>query len=153
MTDLWSDKSPLNKTTEEFVKSITDNKDLQTLFCYNWGNYATIPSESAFSMQALLMNHFMRGSFYPGVSLSEALFSTFVKTQGKNNSPKSIAHFCPKTQPTSSIFSTTTKNFTNWKHFLGIHKNLNESELLKPVPKMTQHPGLNHFWMKSSQWN
>ena len=74
MTDLWSDKSPLNKTTEEFVKSITDNKDLQTLFCYNWGNYATIPSESAFSMQALLMNHFMRGSFYPGVSLSPLQF-------------------------------------------------------------------------------
>ena len=76
MTDLWSDKSPLNKTTEEFVKSITDNKDLQTLFCYNWGNYATIPSESAFSMQALLMNHFMRGSFYPGVSLSPLQFSS-----------------------------------------------------------------------------
>ena len=78
MTDLWSDKSPLNKTTEEFVKSITDNKDLQTLFCYNWGNYATIPSESAFSMQALLMNHFMRGSFYPGASLAQAFFNTFM---------------------------------------------------------------------------
>jgi len=75
MTDLWSDKSPLNKTTEEFVKSITDNKDLQTLFCYNWGNYATIPSESAFSMQALLMNHFMRGSFYPVGGASEIAYN------------------------------------------------------------------------------
>ena len=43
-------------------------------------------------------------------------FTTFVKTQGKNNSPKSITqgNFCPKTQPTGSIFSTTTKNSTNW---------------------------------------
>merc|ERR1711963_532185 len=74
-TDLWSDKSPLNKTTEEFVKSITDNKDLQTLFLLQLGNYATIPSESAFSMQALLMNHFMRGSFYPVGGASEIAYN------------------------------------------------------------------------------
>ena len=65
MTKLWSSQGPLNMTTEEFIKSLTDNKDLQTIFCYNWGNYATTPSESSFSMQALLMNHFMRGSYYP----------------------------------------------------------------------------------------
>jgi len=75
MTKLWSSQGPLNMTTEEFIKSLTDNKDLQTIFCYNWGNYATTPSESSFSMQALLMNHFMRGSYYPVGGASEIAHS------------------------------------------------------------------------------
>jgi len=75
MTKLWSKDGPLNMTTEGFIKSLTNNTDLQTIFCYNWGNYATIPSESSFSMQALLMNHFMRGSYYPVGGASEIAHS------------------------------------------------------------------------------
>jgi len=75
LTPLWSGKGPLNMTTEEFVTGITKNKDLQTIFCYNWGNYATTPAKSSFSMQALLMNHFMRGSHYPVGGASEIAHS------------------------------------------------------------------------------
>jgi len=68
-------KGPLNMTTQEFICSITDNKDLRTVMCYNWGNYATTPAKSSFSMQALLMNHFMRGSYYPVGGASEIAHS------------------------------------------------------------------------------
>ena len=49
--------------------------------------------------------------------LYQAFFlTTFVKTQGNNDSPKSITqgNFCQKTQRTGSIFSTATKNSKNW---------------------------------------
>ena len=46
-TKLWSGSK--NKTTLEVAQSLTKNKDLQTIFCYCWGDYGTIPSMSHFS--------------------------------------------------------------------------------------------------------
>ena len=37
---------PLNMTTRDFIESVTKNKDLQTIFCYNWGDYGTTPAQS-----------------------------------------------------------------------------------------------------------
>ena len=51
-TKIWS--GPKNKSTLEVVQSLTDNKDLQTIFCYCWGDYGTIPSMSHFSMHRYL---------------------------------------------------------------------------------------------------
>ena len=55
----------------EVAQSLTKNKDLQTIFCYCWGDYGTIPSMSHFSMHALLVNHYKNGAFYPVGGASE----------------------------------------------------------------------------------
>ena len=73
MTNLW--KGPLAMTSKEFVESLTSNKDLQTIMCYNWGDYGTKPSDSSFAMQALLHNHYMRGAYYPVGGASEIAFN------------------------------------------------------------------------------
>jgi hypothetical protein len=33
------------------LQSLTRNKDLRTIFAYNWGDYGTPPSKSIFGMQ------------------------------------------------------------------------------------------------------
>ena len=45
-TKLWTGSK--NKSTLEVAQSLTKNKDLQTIFCYCWGDYGTIPSMSHF---------------------------------------------------------------------------------------------------------
>ena len=68
-TKLWTGSK--NKSTLEVAQSLTKNKDLQTIFCYCWGDYGTIPSMSHFSMHALLVNHYKNGAFYPVGGASE----------------------------------------------------------------------------------
>ncbi len=60
-----------NKTTLETVQGLTSNKDLQTVFCYCWGDYGTIPKNSHFSMQTILHQHYQYGAFYPVGGASE----------------------------------------------------------------------------------
>jgi len=67
---LWSD-AYLTKTSD-VVNSLTQNKDLRTVFTYCWGDYGTPPSKSNFAMQALLNRHFSAGGgAYPVGGASE----------------------------------------------------------------------------------
>jgi len=60
----------------EVVTGITDNKDLQTMFMYCWGDYGCPPSKTTFIMQATLNRHFMRGgSHYPVGGSSEIAYN------------------------------------------------------------------------------
>jgi len=59
------------KSTLELVQELTDNKDLQTVFCYCWGDYGTVPAESHFGMQSVLLQHYKFGAFYPVGGASE----------------------------------------------------------------------------------
>jgi len=68
-TKLWNGDK--NKTTLQVVQSLTKDKDLQTIFCYCWGDYGTIPSKSHFSMHSLLIRHYKNGAFYPVGGASE----------------------------------------------------------------------------------
>ena len=52
-------------SVQKVVESLTDNKDLQAILYYNYGDYGTAPAEAAFSMHALLQQHFMQGAYYP----------------------------------------------------------------------------------------
>lgn len=69
LSKIWSKEK--DKTTLEVVQGLTKDKDLQTIFCYCWGDYGTIPSKSHFNMQALLLSHFQHGGFYPVGGASE----------------------------------------------------------------------------------
>ena len=52
-------------TLQEIVDSLTDNTDLKAVLMYNWGDYGSLPSETPFLMQALLVAHYRDGGYYP----------------------------------------------------------------------------------------
>ena len=57
---------------QSVVQRLTKNKDLQTVFCYAWGDFGTEPSKASFLMMADLNNHFLKnGAFYPVGGSSE----------------------------------------------------------------------------------
>jgi all-trans-retinol 13,14-reductase len=54
-----------SKTVQEVVEALTDDKDLQAIFEYNWGDYGTEPSTASFFFHSLSQTHFYEGAFYP----------------------------------------------------------------------------------------
>ncbi|EDV26486.1 uncharacterized protein TRIADDRAFT_22982, partial [Trichoplax adhaerens] len=54
-----------NRSTLEVVSGLTKNKDLQAVFSYIYGDYGTAPKNSSFAIHGLLVNHYMKGAFYP----------------------------------------------------------------------------------------
>ena len=50
---------------KEVVENLTDNKDLQAILYYNYGDYGTAPANAPFSMHCSLQQHFMQGAYYP----------------------------------------------------------------------------------------
>jgi all-trans-retinol 13,14-reductase len=53
------------KTAQEVLDEITDNKKLQKVLTGQWGYHGSPPSRAAFAVQALVSRHFMHGAFYP----------------------------------------------------------------------------------------
>lgn len=64
-----------NKSTLQIVQGLTQNKDLQTVLMYCWGDFGTQPSQSHFLMQASLVQHFDKGAYYPVHGASELAFN------------------------------------------------------------------------------
>lgn len=64
-----------NRSLQEVVEEVTDNKDLQAVFSYSFGDYGTVPSQSSFAMHAALINHYMYGASYPRGGSSEIAHS------------------------------------------------------------------------------
>jgi all-trans-retinol 13,14-reductase len=44
---------------------LTDNYQLQQIFVAQWGYYGSLPKDSSFAMQALVVRHFSHGGYYP----------------------------------------------------------------------------------------
>ncbi|XP_035688909.1 all-trans-retinol 13,14-reductase-like isoform X2 [Branchiostoma floridae] len=61
---------PLRTVTQE----LTDNKDLQCVMSYSFGDYGVLPEKAPFAMQAMVMAHFMEGGYYPRGGASEIAF-------------------------------------------------------------------------------
>ncbi len=55
----------LEQSTKAVVDGLTDNEQLRSLFCAQWGYYGSPPSRSSFAMQALVVKHFLHGGYYP----------------------------------------------------------------------------------------
>ncbi|CAD5121492.1 DgyrCDS9997 [Dimorphilus gyrociliatus] len=75
-----------SKSVQQVVESLTNNKDLQLIFAYNFGDYGTLPDEASWAMQAVLANHYLYGAFYPLGGASEIAFHiipTIEKSGGK----------------------------------------------------------------------
>ncbi|XP_060704587.1 all-trans-retinol 13,14-reductase-like [Hemiscyllium ocellatum] len=54
------------------VSELTDNQDLQAVFCYMFTGVA--PKDTSFVMNALLVHHYRRGAWYPKGGASEIAF-------------------------------------------------------------------------------
>ncbi|XP_037093628.1 all-trans-retinol 13,14-reductase-like [Pollicipes pollicipes] len=73
--NLVSDVFKWNKrSVQEVVTAETNNKDLQALFMYCFGDYGTSPDQAGFPMQATLLAHFWHGGSYPVGGASEIAF-------------------------------------------------------------------------------
>jgi len=69
-------KPSYTKNTLDLVTEITQDKDLQAVLTYCWGDYGTPPSKSNFNMQALLVGHYMKaGAHYPVGGASEIAYN------------------------------------------------------------------------------
>ena len=63
------------KSTLAIIQELTDNKDLQTVFSYCWGDYGTVPAKSHFGMHSVLLQHYQYGAFYPVGGASEIAYN------------------------------------------------------------------------------
>ena len=72
-SNLW--RGHLKKTTYELIQELTDNKDLQTVFTYCWGDYGSPPKETHIMMQSMINRHYMNGAFYPVGGASEIAYN------------------------------------------------------------------------------
>lgn len=52
-------------SVQDGLCELTDNKDLQALLAYNYGDYGTEPSKAPYWMQLMLATHYLDGAYYP----------------------------------------------------------------------------------------
>lgn len=62
------------KSLGEVLNEVTDNKDLQAVLAYCFGDYGSMPSEVSFILHTGLINHFLYGASYPRGGASEIAF-------------------------------------------------------------------------------
>jgi len=55
----------LAQKTEDVVNELTDNPQLRSILSAQWGYYGSLPKDSSFAMQALVIKHFSYGGYYP----------------------------------------------------------------------------------------
>jgi all-trans-retinol 13,14-reductase len=65
----------LMRTTASFINELTDNPKLRAVFAAQWGYYGATPSQSSWAMQALVVQHFKWGAFYPVGGSAEIAWS------------------------------------------------------------------------------
>ncbi|EGD78109.1 hypothetical protein PTSG_08987 [Salpingoeca rosetta] len=54
-----------NMTALEAAQSVTDNKELQAVLLGQFGDHGQTPSKASFFMHASVVNHYIRGGYYP----------------------------------------------------------------------------------------
>ncbi|XP_012414510.1 all-trans-retinol 13,14-reductase [Trichechus manatus latirostris] len=64
------------QSLSEVLKQLPASPELQAVLSYIFPTYGVTPSHSAFSMHALLVDHYLKGGFYPRGGSSEIAFHT-----------------------------------------------------------------------------
>ncbi|NXO32656.1 RETST reductase, partial [Cisticola juncidis] len=65
-----------SRSVKEVVDGLTPNPELQAVFSYIFPTYGVLPSKASFSMHSILVNHFLRGAWYPKGGAGEIAFHT-----------------------------------------------------------------------------
>uniref|UniRef100_A0A8C5MSZ7 All-trans-retinol 13,14-reductase n=1 Tax=Leptobrachium leishanense TaxID=445787 RepID=A0A8C5MSZ7_9ANUR len=74
-----------SRSLAEVIRELTDNKELQTVLCYIFGTYGVFPEKASFALHTVLIEHYLRGAWYPTGGASEItyhLVPTIEKTGG-----------------------------------------------------------------------
>ncbi|KAM6035018.1 all-trans-retinol 13,14-reductase isoform 2-T2 [Theristicus caerulescens] len=65
-----------SRSLKEVVDGLTADRDLRAIFSYIFPTYGVVPSKASFSMHSILVNHFLRGAWYPKGGAGEIAFHT-----------------------------------------------------------------------------
>lgn len=75
-----------NETTTTVLNRLTKNKKLQQILTGQWGYSASPPSESSFGIHAAIVNHYLKGGYYPvgsAESFAQKMIANFKKHGGE----------------------------------------------------------------------
>ncbi|XP_014814197.1 PREDICTED: all-trans-retinol 13,14-reductase isoform X3 [Calidris pugnax] len=64
------------RSLKEVVEGLTANPELRAVLSYIFPTYGVVPSKASFSMHSILVNHFLRGAWYPKGGAGEIAFHT-----------------------------------------------------------------------------
>ena len=82
-------------TTDEVLRSLTDDAHLRSVLAAQWGYYGVTPRRSSFAMHALMVQHFMHGAYYPvgtAASIAPALLATVSGAGGWTAVRRAVEH-------------------------------------------------------------
>ncbi|NWS78644.1 RETST reductase, partial [Crotophaga sulcirostris] len=65
-----------SRSVKDVVDGLTTNPELRAVFSYIFPAYGVVPSKASFSMHSILVNHFLRGAWYPKGGAGEIAFHT-----------------------------------------------------------------------------
>ncbi|NXJ71780.1 RETST reductase, partial [Rostratula benghalensis] len=65
-----------SRSLKEVVEGLTSDPELQAVLSYIFPTYGVVPSKASFSMHSILVNHFLRGAWYPKGGAGEIAFHT-----------------------------------------------------------------------------
>ncbi|NXF78903.1 RETST reductase, partial [Sclerurus mexicanus] len=75
---LFSFSRMASRSLKEVVDGLTPNPELRAVLSYIFPTYGVIPSKTSFSMHSILVNHFLRGAWYPKGGSGEIAFHTIL---------------------------------------------------------------------------
>ncbi|KAM4747588.1 all-trans-retinol 13,14-reductase [Rhinophrynus dorsalis] len=62
------------QSLSEVVNGMTENQNLRAVLCYIFGTYGVFPDKVSFSLHAVLIDHYLRGAWYPSGGASEITY-------------------------------------------------------------------------------
>ncbi|NXK46925.1 RETST reductase, partial [Chauna torquata] len=65
-----------SRSLKDVVDGLTANAELRAVFSYIFPTYGVLPSKASFSMHSVLVNHYLRGAWYPKGGPGEIAFHT-----------------------------------------------------------------------------
>ncbi|KFU83575.1 Putative all-trans-retinol 13,14-reductase, partial [Chaetura pelagica] len=63
-----------SRSLKEVVDGLTSNHELLAVLSYIFPTYGVVPSKASFSLHSILVNHFLRGAWYPKGGAGEIAF-------------------------------------------------------------------------------
>ncbi|XP_053574107.1 all-trans-retinol 13,14-reductase [Bombina bombina] len=62
------------RSVSEVINGLTENQELRAVFGYIFGTYGVFPDKGSFAMHSVLIDHYLRGAWYPKGGASEITF-------------------------------------------------------------------------------
>ncbi|XP_053318790.1 all-trans-retinol 13,14-reductase [Spea bombifrons] len=63
-----------DRSVSEVINGLTDNKELRAVLSYIFGTYGVFPDKGSFALHAVLIDHYLRGAWYPTGGASEITY-------------------------------------------------------------------------------